>query len=453
MPLYQKLLLLLGFFIPFSFALSPAETIDLNILKLFIPIIFIFWLTNSLLNKKIILDNRPRFWLLLTFLFITFCSLFWTTSPESAFRKILFFTTTTPLYFIIYTASLDNNFLNKLLKALVLGGFFMSCFALIFFILQFTIGLNSTLIILRDYTAPLFLGNSLSTLVNQYSSWLVNISGKTILRTFGAFPDPHLFSLYLSMILPVSIYLYKKYSQKKYLLFSLALLLAILLSFSRAAYLAIISGSLFLLFNSTPKNLFRKKILLVYSTFVFLLFLFIVPNPLTSRLQSSFDFQEGSNSGRIEMWQTAIENIQQNPITGLGLGGFADKLDSSLGIRNPIYAHNLLLDFGAETGIFNMLLLLILLVSPILFYLSRKKNLPPDHLSKFIATSFVIFFIHSLFETPFFSIRVFPLFLILLAIKPSLQNKSAEVQSLRRQSNSEVEEEIVPRQASKKYFT
>ena len=422
--MYKKLLLFLGFFIPFSFALSPTKTIDLNILKLFIPIIFLFWLTHSLLSKKIIIDTRPRFWLLLIFLFITIISFFWTTAPEEAIRKILFFVTTIPLYFAFYSAqkfTLSNNtesktFLDKFLKSLFWGAFAVSVLALLFFILQFIIGLNPTLNILRSYTAPIFLGQSMSTLVNQYSSWLVNISGKTILRTFGTFPDPHLFSLYLSMILPIGIYLYKKYLSKQYLFFSIPILLAILLSFSRAAYLSVGIGFLFLILSSNIPTLFKKNLLLIYFACTITLFLIIIPNPLFSRLQSSLNFQEGSNSGRIEMWQTAIHSIQQKPLLGLGLGSFADKLDPSLGIRNPIYAHNLFLDFGAETGILNIFILLVLIVTPIFSYLKNKKSLPKNTLQKFIATSFVIFLIHSMFETPFFSIQVFPLFLILLAL-------------------------------------
>ena len=269
-PIYQRLLLLLGFIIPFSFALSPTRTIDLNILKLYIPMIFLFWLAHSLLKKKLLLDNRPRFWLLLIFLFIVSLSFFWTTAPESALRKILFFFTTAPLYFVFYAASLDVTFRNKFLKSLVLGAFLVACLSLVFFLLQFMIGLNPTLDILRVYMAPVFLGNSLSALVNQYSSWLVNVSGKTVLRTFGTFPDPHLFSLYLSMIFPIGIYFYKKLSQTKYLLFSLVIMVAILLSFSRAAYLAVMTGGFFLLINSASKEFFRKKTLLLYGTFVFL---------------------------------------------------------------------------------------------------------------------------------------------------------------------------------------
>ncbi len=416
MYFYQKLLILLGFVIPFSFALSPTETIDLNILKLYIPIVFIFWLAHSLSRKKIILDTRPRFWLLFTFLFIVFISISWTTSSESAVRKLLFFISTVPLYFVVYVASLNNSIKDTFLKSLFWGAFFTACIAIIFFILQFTIGLNSTLNFLRIHIAPIFLGNSMTLLVNQYSSWLVNISGKTILRTFSTFPDPHLFSLYLSMLFPIGFYFYKKSSQIKYLIFSLVILIAISLSFSRAAYLAIIIGCSFLFFTSISKNFLKKKILTIYTILIFLFFLLIIPNPLISRFQSSFNLQEGSNNGRIEMWQVALKNIQEKPFLGLGLGGFADKLNHSLGIRNPIYAHNLFLDFGAETGIFNAIILLLIVLSPILFYLNHKNTLSSNNLSKFIATSFIIFFVHSMFETPFFSIRVFPLFLILLAI-------------------------------------
>ncbi len=475
--------ILLPLILTFSFALSPAPTVDLNILKIIIPALFMGWLINSMANKKIVIDHRLRFWLLLTFLFIIFISILWTPAPIPAFRKILFFASTIPIYFVFYQAQQNKKFLLRFLKILIVSTFFASLLALIPFVLQFIIGLNPVLNFLRQSIAPFFLGHSLANLVNQYSSWLVNISGHTILRTFGTFPDPHLFSLYLAMVLPLTLYFYQKTKQKKYLFYFLIILLTILLSFSRGAYLSLIIGGLFLFLTNRPFNLLRKHLLFFYSLFIIILFLIIIPNPLTNRLSSSFSIQEGSNNGRLEMWLVALNTIEKHPLIGVGLAGFADRLDSSLGIRNPIYAHNLLLDFGAETGIFNMFILLFLITSPIIFYLtnrffvpvfinqtkiykstpnpsfekggeSRKstsnhplkkgggakatlKNqissmntastklitnpkIPTDQtLSKYLALSFLIFFVHSLFETPFFSIHVFPLFLILLAINPA----------------------------------
>ncbi len=474
---------LLPLILTFSFALSPTPTVDLNILKIIIPILFVGWLINSMANKKIVIDYRPRFWLLLVFLFITFFSVFWTSAPLPALRKILFFASTVPVYFVFYQAQQNKKFLLRFLNVLIVSTFIASLLALIPFILQFIIGLNPVLNFLRQFIAPFFLGHSLANLVNQYSSWLVNISGYTILRTFGTFPDPHLFSLYLAMVLPLTLYFYQKTKQKKYLFYFSTILTTILFSFSRGAYLSLIVGGLFLLFVNRPFNLLRKHLLFFYSLFVIVLFLIIIPNPLTSRLSSSFSIQEGSNNGRLEMWLIALDTIKKHPLIGVGLAGFGNQINNSLGIRNPIYAHNLFLDFGAETGIFNMFILLFLVISPIIFYLTNRFLIPvfinqagihkstpnpsfekggelkkstsnhplkkggraeatlKNHisninttstklipnpktpidqiLSKYLATSFLIFFVHSLFETPFFSIHVFPLFLILLAINPS----------------------------------
>ncbi len=466
---------LLPLILTFSFALSPTPTVDLNILKLFIPFLFIIWLGKSLLQKKIVLDTRPRFWLLITFLAITFLSIIWSPAQTPAFRKLLFFASTTPLYFVFYQTQQNKKFLLRFLKILIINTFFASLLALIPFVLQFVVGLNPVLNFLRQSISPFFLGHSLANLVNQYSSWLVNISGHTILRTFGTFPDPHLFSLYLAMILPLTLYFYQNTKQKKYLFYFSTILLTVLFSFSRGAYLSLIIGGLFLFFTNRPFNLLRKHLLFVYSLFVILLFLVVIPNPLTNRLSSSFNIQEGSNNGRLEMWLVALNTIKKHPLVGVGLAGFADQLNSSLGIRNPIYAHNLLLDFGAETGIFNMFVLLLLITSPIVFYLTNQFLVPvfinqaeiykstpnpsfykgggtkatlknqisnintvstkliinpkttiDQTLSKYLATSFLIFFIHSLFETPFFSIHVFPLFLILLAINPTISSHSQE---------------------------
>ncbi len=414
-----NLLPLIIFLLPFFPALSPTKDIDLNILKLLIPLVFIFWLTKSLFIKKILLDHRPRFWLLLIFLFITILSYIWTSTPINALHKILFFLSILPIYFIFYQAQFSKNFLKKFLVLLILSTFILSLIALAQFVSQFIFGLNPSLNFLRNYFSPIFLGHSLSQLVNQYSRWLVNVSGKTILRTFGTFPDPHLFSLYSAMILPLVFYFYQKTYHRRYLIYGFTILLAVLFSFSRAAYLSLIIGSLFFFLNSNPLQLIKKNPLLSYTAFTIIIFIFIIPNGLTARFNSSFNLQEGSNNGRIEMWHIALQTIYQHPITGLGLGGFANQIDSSFGFRNPIYAHNLFLDFGAETGIFNLIILFLLVLSPIIYYLNNKNSLKNTLLAKYLATIFVIFFVHSLFETPFFSIHVFPLFLILLAINPS----------------------------------
>ena len=197
-------------------------------------------------------------------------------------------------------------------------------------------------------------------------------------------------------------------------------------SFSRGAYLALFSGLLFLFLFSRPLKIVEKHFtaFLVVATLLFLTVL--IPNPLTARLKSSFDFQEGSNSGRIIMWQKAITEIKEHPWLGLGLGDFAKQVNNSLGLRNPAYAHNLFLDFSVETGLVTGFILFCLIISPIGYFILKtlSRHQPNDLLlSKYLAASFIIFFVHSFFETPFYSVRVFPLFLILLSLETIKKQK------------------------------
>jgi O-antigen ligase len=191
-------------------------------------------------------------------------------------------------------------------------------------------------------------------------------------------------------------------------------LLASLLSFSRAAYLSLLVAVVFWLFQRETLKFFLKNqiwpVLLILAGIVF----FSWPNPLWGRLLSSFNLAEGSNFGRLEMWRAGAQATYEHPWGGVGIGNFANYVDPEADLRSPIYAHNLFLDFGAETGFPNTLILLALVLAPVGAVWFRKDQAPiPERL---VATSAVIFLVHSLFETPVYSVRVFPLFLIILAI-------------------------------------
>lgn len=401
--------------LPFSFALNPISSIDLPLARALFPLIFLFWLFVALYKKRIFLDSRPRFWILLFFLFICALSYFWADDKQAALTKILFLYSFFPVYFLSYALCTQTTFREILLKVFVFSSFFASLFALLLFFLQFILGIDGALFI-ASKTAPFFLGANFSEMVLAYPSWLVNIGGKTIMRTFGSFPDPHLFSLFTNLSLPFIFYLWKKTASRRYLLIGSVCLLASLLSFSRAAYLALCFGLAFSFFLfSNFQNLsflikrhFSSFLVLLFFSFVFL----AVPNPLVQRFVSSFDLGEGSNAGRLEMWKLAGENTLERPFTGVGIGNFAKYNFPMSSDTDPIYAHNLFLDFSAEIGILGILLLIFLFLAPIL---KAKKN--SSLLTKTLALTIFIFMIHSFFETPFYSIHVLPLFFLFLAIK------------------------------------
>jgi O-antigen ligase len=64
---------------------------------------------------------------------------------------------------------------------------------------------------------------------------------------------------------------------------------------------------------------------------------------------------------RFLLWKTAIAQIIQHPITGIGIGVFAEHIGPQVMGRVGLHAHNLFLNIGAETGIPGLLIFLTLL--------------------------------------------------------------------------------------------
>ncbi len=397
--------------LPFSFALNPTTEIDLSLVRVFVPILFLVWLFSSFANKNLQIDKRLRLWLLGIFIFLTLISFFWAIEESRAIRKIIFLLSFVPLYFVSFSATQIKFDRLRLMKILTWSSVVVSLFALALFFLQFIIGIDSVLATILQYVTPLFLGNAFSSVVMAFPSWLVNIGGTTVLRTFGTFPDPHLFSLYINIVLPFAFYLFIKEKKRVYLLATAVLLISSLLAFSRAAYLSLLIGIIFLFLSSKPFLIIKKHPLHSLAIALLLFYLLALPNLFTQRLQTSIDTSEGSNQARIEMWGKGLETIKDHPLTGIGIGNFSRYVQPTSHFRDPIYAHNLFLDFGAEIGLFGTFVLFFLLLAPIAIFFTK-----PTSLRKFIATAFVIFIVHSLFETPFFSVRVFPLIIIFLSM-------------------------------------
>lgn len=433
---WQKLFYLLLILIPFSFALNPTGGVDLSFIRILILIIFLLWLFDSLKNKNLVIDKRPRFWLLVFFIFLCAASYFWAIDQSRALRKIVFLLNFFPLYFPAYSIlknnlprharksdfQLETRFPRELaLKLIFWGAFAAALFGFAQFSLQFIIGLDPTLSLFSKYVSPFFLGENFSKEVLAHPSWLVNISGKTIMRAFGSFPDPHLFALYLNMTIPIGLYLHTRsprYARSpRYLMASALILVASLLAFSRAAYLSLLAMGIFFILISSHKKIIAKFPILSLLAVTALIILLTIPNPLIKRFSDSFSLKEGSVSGRVEMLKKGYETTLDYPLTGVGIGNFSRYIEPTSGSRDPIYAHNLFLDFSSETGLISASILLLIILCPIFYYFKNKSPL-----SRFITAAFIALLVHSLFETPIYSVNVFPLFIILLSLNQRFRN-------------------------------
>ncbi|KKP97330.1 MAG: hypothetical protein US25_C0019G0009 [Candidatus Moranbacteria bacterium GW2011_GWE1_36_7] len=409
--IFYYTLLVFCAFLPFQFALNPYSGIDLAVIRILIPIMFLIWLFITPKNKLLLFKLNWITYLLGIFLILASISLFFSPNLSWSMRKLFFPLSIAPLYFL--AATILNN-IHKQKKAfffLVSGATILALVGIIQFISQFIFGVDRVSLFLSTHIAPFFLGKTFATAVFTYPSWLINSDGTTYMRAVAIFPDPHMLSYYLGMLIPFSIALWATAnSHKKWLLFSIiSLIIADILTFTRGGYLALIAGGLIILPLVSIKT--AKKILAGAVIFV-CLFIIAPHNPVTSRLSSSFDVQEGSNQARLSNWQQAIALIKKHPF-GVGIGGYSLAIKPQATYREPIYAHNAYLDIAAELG----LIAAAVFIGILLFAFKNFWNLSKNE-QFFIAgvASITIFATHSLVENPLYSLHVLPLFLIILAL-------------------------------------
>jgi O-antigen ligase len=408
----HKLLCIFALYLPFQLALNPTPGIDLASIRVFALIIFFIWLANSLKNKSVFMPSRFLTFLVVSFLFFSLFSALTAENTLWSARKLLFLLSFFPLFFIISDISWNKNKLQTFCSYLVWGAGVSASIGIFQFILQFFIGVKNTTIFWSNITTP-FLGKTFSMAVFQYNSWLVEIGNTTLMRAISFFPDPHMFSFYLSMIFPASLALYFLTYKKQYLFLSLFILIANFLSFSRGGYLGFLSGTFFFLLLIYKGKITRLKNLKYYigMFFALLLLVFFIPNPINQRFFSSFNANEGSNSERIQIWSQALQIIKENPLFGVGIGNYSLAISPNSNYRTPIYAHNTYLDLAVETGIINAIIWIVLILWSIIKLARNKSNI----LFAGFGAGIVAFSVHSFFDTAIFSVHILPVLIFFLS--------------------------------------
>ncbi len=403
-------ILLLVNYLPFQIALNPRVGFDLSSLRVFILLLFIFSLIEIYLKRKNLYNLQ--FAGLFLFLILSGVSLFGAENISWGLRKVLFFVSVFPMYLLILF--FVNNYLktDKIIRFLYISTGLFAFIGLIQFLSQFVFSLERVYEFWSINVLPIFSGFNLGSMILAYPSWLVNVGGETIMRAFSLFSDPHMFSFYLGLVLPFFVFLYFK-GFNRVVLYSIYFLIFITLTltFTRGAYLAIIItfSALFLLLWWIKE----KKLALL---FILSLLIFIIPiTPVSDRFYSSFDLDEGSNVGRLEMWQQAGETGFDYFFSGVGLGNYSLSVNSELDYRNPVTAHNLYLDIFSEMGIFALLILLILIIGTI-YHLFKRINGDNGYLVISLIGSLVYFLVHSVFETAIYSPSVLALLMVILGL-------------------------------------
>ncbi len=427
---FNQVLILLILYLPFQIAFNIMPGIDLASGRVFILGLFAIWVIKSLAEKRFIVKLNLQTLLILAFLFIAIFSITQAWNEERAIRKILVFLSVFPLYFIITSLKDSKEYIYKILNTLILSGFVLSLIGVAQFVAQFFIGVDPIMIFWSKYIAPVFYGNTFGAEVVSNPSWLVNISGATVLRAFSLFPDPHMFSFYLGLLIPVvfAIVLCKRSDyNKKHIFFNskllylvlFTMLLAELFTFSRGGYLGMIAGVGVVTILLWRQMTFNKKIALGLISAIAIVFLLTTSQTVASRFLSSFNFNEGSNTERIKNWNQGYEMFADNFLFGVGIGNYSLEIDPTIGYRTPVYAHNLYLDIGAEMGIFALLVWIVLITVTICQLYKASKN-SKNEFSKAVSIgligSLVWFSIHSFFDTPIYSPAILAIFVVIISL-------------------------------------
>jgi len=187
---------------------------------------------------------------------------------------------------------------------------------------------------------------------------ILRISG----RIKGLFDNPNDLALHLSTIAPIAVCLAfaKRGVLRKFIYLGSAILMiaAIVVTFSRGGFLALVAVSFFLLFK-----LGRGRRLSTTATFIFavLIFFAVAPGSYGGRLSTIFNTANdltGSASQRNQVLKRSIVVTLRYPLFGVGIGNFHYRSFQELG------THNAYTQVGSEMGIPAMVVYIMFLIYP-----------------------------------------------------------------------------------------
>lgn len=406
-----SLILFLAAYLPFQVALNPVSGIDLASIRVLILVVFLIWLAKGLKNRNIRICNSFQTGLITLFLFLNFLSVFLARNPTWGIRKLIFLFSIFPIYFVISDVVAKGVDFKKVSVRLVISGALTAILGIAQFFTQFLLGIDKLVTIWSKHVATVFFGKTVAQAVAEHPSWLVDVSGHTYFRAISIFPDPHMFALFLGLLLPLAIALFFENKKSAWLICSGVIFLADLLTFSRGGYIGLIGGAIVTFFIFQDK-LIRKYKIIFFLSLAAVLFLIILPGPVSQRFFSSFNLEEGSNAGRLVMWQKAAESILEHPFLGTGIGNFPLAVDPLTTYREPIYAHNTYLDIAVEAGLLAGAMWIGMLFFSIRDFFRKAQK---SKLYLGAAIGLIIFSIHSVVETGIYSPVVLPLVLMLVA--------------------------------------
>jgi O-antigen ligase len=174
------------------------------------------------------------------------------------------------------------------------------------------------------------------------------------LRAYATFPHPNVLGGFLAILLPLIIYQlsnlpiiqFKNKKQIFYIVTSLLGIIALILTFSRSAWIVFVLGISYIA-CLPARQVYRKKKKLFIPAFLSVLLIALV-------IGKTFGFQDESVVVREQLSVAALSMARASPVLGTGLGNYLVRLPDYL-VSRQIYflqpVHNIYLLLLSEVGI------------------------------------------------------------------------------------------------------